>query len=146
MVRKRNPRTDKQVRNAIADLLDEQADPRLVFVTITDVDVTPDHEVATVYYASLDPELVRNDPRGPRGDKVANAHDVADALASVGPRIRGAVSRRVGLRTTPELRFVADPVQQQAQRVDELLRRIEPSQDAETPVDPSVYKAPRDEN
>lgn len=146
MVRKRNPRTDKQVRNAIADLLDEQADPRLTFVTVTDVDVTPDHEVATVYYASLNPDVVRNDPRGARGDKVATPTDVADALASVGPRIRGAVSRRVGLRTTPELRFVADPVQEQAQRVDELLRRIDPSTETETPVDPSLYKAPRDEN
>ena len=145
MVRRRNPRTDKQVRQAIADLLEQQADPRLRFVTITDVDVTPDHEVATVYYASLNPDVVRNDPRGPRGDKVAGATDVADALQAVTPRIRGIVSRRVGLRTTPELRFIADPVAEQAQRVDELLRRIEPGSDTETPVDPTLYKAPRDE-
>jgi len=145
VARKRNPRTDKQVRTAIADLLEQQADPRLRFVTITDVDVTPDHEVATVYYASLNPDVVRNDPRGPRGDKVASATDVADALVSVTPRIRGAVSRRAGLRTTPELRFIADPVQEQAQRVDDLLRRIEPVGDTETPVDLSLYKAPREE-
>lgn len=145
MARKRNPRTDKQVRQAIADLLEQQADPRLRFVTITDVDVTPDHEVATVYYAALNPEVVRSDARTVRGDKVASANDVADALASVTPRIRGAVSRRVGLRTTPELRFVADPVAEQAQRVDELLRRMEPTGDAETPVDETLYKAPRDE-
>jgi ribosome-binding factor A len=70
---------------------------------------------------------------------------VADALQAVTPRIRGIVSRRVGLRTTPELRFIADPVAEQAQRVDELLRRIEPGSDTETPVDPTLYKAPRDE-
>lgn len=126
MVRKRNPRVDKQVRAAIADLLEtEISDPRLTFVTITEADVTPDHEVATVYYSSLDPSVLSGDPQRTGGDRVADAEDVADALASVAGRLRGQVARRVGLRTTPDLRFVPDPVTEQAARVDELLRGLE---------------------
>ncbi|MEX2550109.1 MAG: ribosome-binding factor A [Nitriliruptoraceae bacterium] len=126
MVRKRNPRVDKQVRAAVADLLEtELSDPRLTFVTITEADVTPDHEVATVYYSSLDPSVLSRDPQRTGGDRVADPEDVAEALASVAGRLRGQVARRVGLRATPDLRFVPDPVTEQAARVDELLRGLE---------------------
>ena len=126
MARKRNPRVDEQVRAAVADLLQtEFADPRLTFVTITEADVTPDHDVATVYYSTLDPSVLSRDPRRSGGDPIAEPEEVAEALVAVVGRLRGPVARRVGLRITPELRFVPDPVAEQAARVDELLRGIE---------------------
>lgn len=126
MARKRNPRVDEQVRAAVADLLQtEIADPRLTFVTITEADVTPDHDVATVYYSTLDPSVLSRDPRRSGGDRIADADEAAEALIAVAGRLRGPVARRVGLRITPELRFVPDPVADQAARVDELLRGIE---------------------
>lgn len=127
MTKKRNPRVDRAVRDAVADLVEtEIADPRLRLVTFTEVQVTPDHEVATVYYSTLDPSLVSRDPRVTGGDRVADAREVAEGLESAAPRLRGLVSRRAKLRTTPELRFVPDPVVAQAARVEELLRDIEP--------------------
>ena len=126
MARKRNPRVDKQVRAAIADLIEtEISDPRLSFVTITDVDVTPDHEVATVHYSSLEPELVRRDPRRTGGDRVPQPEEVAEGLRAASPRLRSLLGRRVGLRVTPELRFVVDPVTSRVSRIDELLRNID---------------------
>ena len=126
MARKRNHRVDEQVRAAVGDLLQTDiADPRLTFVTITEADVTPDHDVATVYYSTLDPSVLSQDPRRSGGDHIATAGEVAEALSAVAGRLRGPVARRVGLRITPELRFVADPVTEQAARVDELLRGIE---------------------
>ena len=126
MARKRNPRVDKQVRAAIADLIEtEISDPRLAFVSITDVDVTPDHEVATVHYSTLEPGLVSRDPRRTGGDRVPRAEEVADGLRAAAPRLRSLLGRRVGLRVTPELRFVVDPVVSQASRIEELLRRID---------------------
>ncbi len=126
MARKRNHRVDEQVRAAVGDLLQTDiADPRLTFVTITEADVTPDHDIATVYYSTLDPGVVSRDPRRTGGDHIADAGEVAEALAAVAGRLRGRVARRVGLRTTPELRFVPDPVTEQAARVEELLRGLE---------------------
>ena len=126
MARKRNHRVDEQVRAAVGDLLQtEIADPRLTFVTITEADVTPDHDVATVYYSTLDPSVLSRDPRRTGGDHIADAGEVAEALLTVAGRLRGPVARRVGLRTTPELRFVPDPVTEQAARVEELLRGLE---------------------
>jgi ribosome-binding factor A len=125
MARKRNPRTDANVRSALADLLESEIqDPRVSFVTLTEVDVTPDHEVATVYYTTLDPGIVSRDPARTGGDRLPSAEDVADGLASVTPRLRSLLSSRVQLRTTPELRFTPDPVADTAGRVDELLRRL----------------------
>jgi ribosome-binding factor A len=126
VARKRNPRVDKQVRSALADLIEtEAADPRLAFVTITQADVTPDHEVATIYYSTLDPAVVSRDPRRTGGDRIPDAGEVAEGLEAAGPRLRGMLARRVGLRTTPDLRFVPDEVTTQAARVDELLRSID---------------------
>lgn len=127
VAKKRNPRVDRAVRDAVADLVEtEIADPRLRLVTFTEAQVTPDHEVATVYYSTLDPSLVSRDPRVTGGDRVAEPAEVADGLESAAPRLRGLVSRRAKLRTTPELRFILDPVVAQASRVEELLRDIEP--------------------
>lgn len=130
MARKRNPRVDEQVRAAVADLLQtELADPRLVFVTITEADVTPDHDVATVYYSTLDPSILSRDPGRTGGDRIADPADVADALDAAAGRLRGPVARRAGLRITPELRFRPDPVAEQAARVEDLLRGLETRDD-----------------
>lgn len=126
MARRRNHRVDEQVRAAVADLLQtDVADPRLTFVTITEADVTPDHDVATLYYSTLDPSVLSRDPRRTGGDRIADAGDVAEALTAVAGRLRGPVARRVGLRITPELRFVPDPVVEQSSRVEELLRDLD---------------------
>jgi ribosome-binding factor A len=126
--KKRNPRVDKAVLEAVADLVDaEAADPRLAFVTFTEAQVTSDHEHALVYYSTLDPGLVSRDPRRTGGDRVPSPAEVAEGLASVAPRLQGRVSRRAKLRTTPLLTFEPDPVVEQASRVEDLLRRIEPT-------------------
>ena len=125
MARRRNPRVDKQVRSALADLIEtEVADPRLAFVTITEADVTPDHEVATIYYSTLDPTVVSRDPRRSGGDRIPDAEEVAEGLAAAAPRLRVMVGRRARLRVTPELRFTRDPVTDQVARLDQLLRDI----------------------
>lgn len=126
MARKRNPRVDKQVRSAIADLIEtEVADPRLAFISITEADVTPDHEVATIYYSTLDPGVVSRDPRRTGGDRIPSAEEVADGLEAAAPRLRTLIGRRVKLRVSPELRFRRDPVVEQASRIDDLLRTID---------------------
>lgn len=125
MVKKRNPRVDRAVREAVADLLEtEIADPRLQLITITEAEVTQDHEVATIYYSTLDPALVTGDPRRTGGDRLPEAHEVEAGFAAAAPRLRGLVGRRAKLRTSPELRFKPDPVVEQANRVEQLLRRL----------------------
>lgn len=132
MAKKRNPRLDGAIREAIASILEtDVADPRLTFVTVTEVQATQDTKHATVYYTTLDPDLVAEDPRRTGGDRVAEAHEVAAALEGAAPRIQALLAQRVRMRNTPQLRFVPDPVAEQAGRVEELLRRVR--KDGEAP-------------
>jgi ribosome-binding factor A len=125
MARKRNPRTDRQVQAALADLIEtEIADPRLTLVSITEVDVTPDHDVATVYYSTIDPTLVSRDHRRTGGDRLPTPEEVAEGLEAVAPRLRGLLAQRAKLRVAPELRFRPDPVVEQAARIESLLRNL----------------------
>jgi ribosome-binding factor A len=126
MARKRNPRTDRQVQAALADLIEtEIADPRLTLVSITEVDVTPDHDVATVYYSTVDPALVSRDHRRTGGDRLPTPEEVAEGLEAVAPRLRGLLAQRAKLRVAPELRFRPDPVVEQAARIESLLRDLD---------------------
>lgn len=125
MSAKRNPRTDRVVHQTLADLLEtEIADPRVSFVTITEVKVTPDHEHATVWYSMLDPGIVSRDPRRSGGDRLPEAHEVAEGLDAATPALRTLLGQRARLRNVPELRFEPDPVIEQANRVEELLRGL----------------------
>lgn len=125
MARKRNPRVDRIVRDAIADLLrTEVADPRLLFVTVTEVDVTPDHDVADIYYTSLDPGVVSRDPLRSGGDRLPTADEVAAGLEAATPRLRSLLGTRARLRAIPELRFRPDPVAEQAGRIETLIRGL----------------------
>jgi ribosome-binding factor A len=125
MARKRNPRVDRQVQAAIAELIGgELADPRLSFVTITEAEVTPDHEHATIYYSMLDPAILQRDPRRTGGDRLPEPHEVEEGLAAAAPMLRSLLGQRVKLRVTPELRFRPDPVAEQAARVEQLLRDL----------------------
>jgi ribosome-binding factor A len=144
--KKRNPRTDKAVLEAVAALVEaEVADPRLRFVTFTEAQVTSDHEHALVFYSTLDPGLVTRDPRRTGGDRVPSPDEVAEGLASVAPRLQGLVSRRAKLRMTPQLTFEPDPVVEQASRVEDLLRRVQPTVPVPGAEPTGEYLAPREE-
>lgn len=125
MAKRRNPRLDGTLREAIADILESEfADPRLTLVTITEVQTTPDVKYATVYYTTLDPEVVSRDPRRTGGDRLPEPHEVAAALAAAAPRVQALLAQQVRMRNTPQLTFEPDPVAAHAVRVESLLREV----------------------
>lgn len=128
MARQASPRAARDVRAALADALLQVGDPRLALVTLTDVELTPDHEHATVYWSTPDPGLLTKGRRR-GGPRPARPDEVAAALEAATPLLRGAVGRRVRLRMTPELRFRPDPVAEQVERVERLLRDVLPAPD-----------------
>jgi len=126
MARRGSPRVARDVRAAIADALGTiVSDPRLALVTITEVELTPDHEHATIYWSTPDPGLLSDDRRR-NGPRPSRTDEVAAALDAATPLLRGAVGRRVKLRVTPELRFRPDPVAEQVELVERLLRDVLP--------------------
>lgn len=97
-----------RIRVIVAQMLETRVkDPRLGFVTITDVRVTGDLQQATVFYTVL-------------GDDEARA-DSAAAIESARGVLRSEVGRQTGVRHTPSLEFVADVVPDTARHIEDLL-------------------------
>lgn len=124
-MRKRNPRLDGTVRDAVAGLLESDfQDPRLRFVTITEVQVSQDAKEAVVFYSTLDPDVVSVDPARSGGDRLPEEHEARAALDAARPRLQALLAKQVRMRNTPVLRFEPDPVVEQASRVEQLLREV----------------------
>jgi ribosome-binding factor A len=130
-----------RIRVIVAETLETRVkDPRLGFVTITDVRVTGDLREATIFYTVY-------------GDEESRAGTAA-ALESAKGVLRTEVGRQTGVRYTPSLAFVADAVPENARAISDLLA-VAAAKDAEVAQaragaeyagDPDPYKAPVDES
>ena len=82
-------------------------DPRLGFVTITDVRVTGDLQHASIFYTVY----------GSDEERV----DTAAALKSATGMLRSEVGKNITARLTPSLEFIADGIPENAALIDSLL-------------------------
>ena len=99
----------ERIQVIVAEMLERRIkDPRLGFVTVTDVRLTNDLHDATIYYTVL-------------GDEREKLESAA-ALESAKGIIRSEVGRQTGVRFTPTIAFLADAVPENAAHIDELLR------------------------
>ena len=106
-----------RIQVVVAQMLERRVkDPRLGFVTVTDVRVTGDTQHASVFYTVL-------------GDEQAVASSAA-ALESAKGVLRAEVGRQLGMRHTPTLEFIHDALPDTARHIEELLERARQS-DAE---------------
>lgn len=109
MSSERQARLADRIRVLIAERLEKGLrDPRLGFVTITDVRVTGDLQHASVFYTVLGSEQERA--------------DTAEALSAATGLLRTEVGRGLGVRLTPTLEFIPDGVPENAGHIEELLR------------------------
>ncbi len=85
-------------------------DPRLGFITITDVRLTPDLRDASVFYTVLGTQEERQ--------------STAAALASSKGMLRSEVGKGTGVKFTPTLEFILDAIPENAAHVEQLLRDV----------------------
>jgi ribosome-binding factor A len=107
----RRDRVAEALHRILARLVQaEMRDPRLGFLTVTDVRVSADLRHARVYVTFMNAE----DPRA-----------ALDALNRAAPYLRRELAREARLRYTPELRFVRDEAEERGWRVEDILRTLE---------------------
>jgi ribosome-binding factor A len=120
-------RVNEVVHETVADELERLSDPRLGFVTVTGVEVSPDLRHATVYYSALD-SRERLTSRAREVDVAAQAaqrqEQTRAALKSAAPHLRAELGRQVRLKYVPELTFREDPAVEHGQRVEEIIRAL----------------------
>lgn len=108
-----SPRVRKiadRIQVIVAEMLERRIkDPRLGFVTITDVRLTGDAQNATIFYTVL----------GADADQQATAA----ALESAKGLLRSEVGKQLGMRHVPTLSFEWDGVPESARHLDEVLAK-----------------------
>ena len=105
-------RVGDQLRAELSDLLAREVhDPGIGFLTITHVKVTPDLQVARVYYTTLGDEKARR--------------DTARALGRATPFLRRQIGSRLRLKRVPQLEFFFDESIERGDRIERILHDIE---------------------
>jgi ribosome-binding factor A len=109
MSAERMRRVDEAMREVLSDVLThELKDPRVGFVTVTDVKTSPDLRHARVYVSVLgDAEVVEASLEG---------------LRSANGFLQGRVGGELRLKNTPTLQFVHDDTAERAQRLERILK------------------------
>ena len=106
----RPERVAEEFREVLAEEIPRLKDPRVGFVTVTRVEVSPDLRRATIFYTVMGKD---RDHRATRA-----------GLQSARSHLRGVLGQQVRLKFTPELEFQEDVGLAQVERVTELLRQI----------------------
>lgn len=110
-----NPRAARiaaLIQRVIASNMESQLhDKRLASVTITEVRVTNDLQIAKVYWTQL----------GHAGKEQGERQRAAQALQQAHGRLRSLVGAKAGLRLTPQLQFVYDEVPTEAHEIEDIL-------------------------
>jgi ribosome-binding factor A len=112
MTSHRPDRVGDQIRQELSALLSRGAvhDPGIGFITLTRVKISPDLQVARVYYTTL-------------GDDAARKQ-TAKALERATGFFRRHLGERVRLRRVPELQFQFDESVAHQDRVEQILRDL----------------------
>jgi len=111
MPTRRQERASELIHEQISDLLQKRIrDPRLAHVTVTDVEISPDLRLATVFISTL-------------GDR-ESCNSALEGLQHASSYIRRELAQRLQMRLMPELRFSLDDSWERGGRVDELLEQL----------------------
>jgi ribosome-binding factor A len=108
----RPERVGQEIQAAIAQILarGELRDPRIGYITITGVKVSPDLRVARVFYSMIGTEEERKETQ--KGLDAAKGY------------VRREVTSAVNLRVSPEIFFSFDESVGEGDKIDRLLREV----------------------
>lgn len=120
---KRTERLGGQIQQEISDIIARKVkDPRLGFVTVTGVHMSPDLRYATVYVTVMG-----------KDDEVDRS---LGCLESASRFIRHELGGRLHVKHVPELRFHIDEAALRGRRIDNILREMkQPDDGDELPED-----------
>lgn len=107
----RSQRVAEQIRRELAELIRlEVKDPRVGFITLTDVEVTPDYAHAKVFFTSM---------QGEEG-----LDEILRGLRRASGFLRRELGRRVRIHTLPELHFHYDASVERGSRLSRLIDEV----------------------
>jgi ribosome-binding factor A len=113
-------RVDEAIRQVIGDAVAaDLKDPRVGFVTVTDVKTSPDLSQARVYVSVLGDAGRQSEPE--------ERQSTLEGLRSAHGYLQGRVASELHLKRTPALEFAYDDTTDRALRVEALIDEIDRS-------------------
>lgn len=108
---KRVNRVSEQMKKELGDIITQKVkDPRIGFITVTDVEVTGDLQDATVFISVLGDEKEKE--------------DTLTGLNKAKGFIRSEVGKRIRLRKVPEIMFEFDESIEYGNKIQSLLQQV----------------------
>ncbi len=108
---KRIDRIAELIKQELASVLSKETrDPRIGFITITEVKVSDDLKHARVYYSVI-------------GDESTKA-ETAKGLEKARGFLQHDIATNLNLRFTPHLSFALDPSFDEGMKIDKIIRKI----------------------
>ena len=117
---RRNDRLSGEIREDVARIVSQLKDPRIGFVTVTRVDLTPDFRTAHVHVGIL--------AAGPDREKTLVG------LRQAAGFVRRELGKKLHVRHTPEIAFHYDGGLDATERVAHLLDEVRPGDEAAAEV------------
>src|ERR671910_1441817 len=108
----RPSRVSEEFREILAEEIPRLKGPRIGFVTVVGVRVTPDLRRARVFYTTMGDERARR--------------ATAAALRSARGHLRKVIGDQVRMKVLPDLEFEEDESAQTADRIEQLLQQVRP--------------------
>src|SRR5512136_2943876 len=122
MAYKRSDRVGDMIRQVIGEMLRRDLnDPRLSLVTLTEVKVTEDLKIATVFFSAM----------GNPVQEEASLHGLQSAAGYIKKRL----GRELRLRFVPELLFKVDHSFDYGKRIDRLIESVQDEEKGDPPED-----------
>ena len=107
----RSQRVVEQIRRELAELIRlEVKDPRVGFITLTDVEITPDYAHAKVFFTNMTSE--------------AGVPEILQGLRRASGFLRRELGRRIRIHTIPELHFHYDRSVEEGSRLTQLIDAV----------------------
>lgn len=113
--RQRVQRVREEIKRAAAEIIRNMKDPRIGFVSVTDVEVSNDLSHVKIFVSVY-------------GDEEAKARTVEGLEAATG-FVRSEIGRTVRMRHTPEISFRLDSSLERGARISQILAEISSSED-----------------
>lgn len=114
----RPARVGDQIRHELSELIAREVrDPGVGFITITEVKVSADLQVARAYYTTLGDDKARGQTR--------------KALERATPFLRRELGHRLRLRRVPELHFHFDESVERGDRIERIIQDLHKAESAD---------------
>ena len=101
----------EELRQQVSMIVQQELrDPRIGFVTITEVELTADLKEAKIYFTIM--------------DTGRSTEGTVRALKNSAAYVRRLIGQRIKIKFTPEIKFVYDDSQIRQSRIDEIIDKI----------------------